>query len=245
MKKIALISAIALSGLFYNTASAQISFGIHINTPAVRVVAATPVYTEYTPADDYYYLPEVDAYYSVAERCYYYNDGDDWVSAAYLPGEFRNYNWRNARYYEVRARRPYLNADIYRERYRGNAYNWSRNERYDNRSYANRDDRRYNNFRVERRGDYRRPEQRDNRGWVNKDRDNRFDDRRQNNYNQPQSQQDRGRGNYDRPMPQARDDNRPQNQPSRQNNDGQQQRGNNSNDHFADNRGNAHNGFRS
>ena len=170
MKKIALISAIALSGLIYNTANAQISFGIHINTPAVRVVAATPVYTEYTPADDYYYLPEVDAYYSVAERCYYYNDGDDWVSAAYLPGEFRNYNWRNARYYEVRARRPYLNADVYRTRYRGNVGHWERfNTRFDDRRYADRNDRRSNDYRVERRDD--------NRGWGNRERDNRFDDR--------------------------------------------------------------------
>jgi len=238
MKKIALISAIALSGLIYNTANAQISFGIHINTPAVRVVAATPVYTEYTPADDYYYLPEVDAYYSVAERCYYYNDGDDWVSAAYLPGEFRNYNWRNARYYEVRARRPYLNADVYRTRYRGNVGHWERfNTRFDDRRYADRNDRRSNDYRVERRDD--------NRGWGNRERDNRFDDRRQNNY-QPQPQQDRGRGNYGgRPMPQARDDNRPQEQPSRQNFDGQQPRGNNSNDHFVDNRQNGRNGFRS
>ncbi|MES2427276.1 MAG: hypothetical protein V4560_09905 [Bacteroidota bacterium] len=244
MKKIALISAIALSGLIYNTASAQISFGIHINTPAVRIVAETPVYAGYTAADDYYYLPEVDAYYSVAERCYYYNNGDNWVQAAYLPGEYRNYNWRNARYYEVRARRPYLHADIYRERYRGNTNNWGRNERVDNRSYANRDDHRNNDMRVERREGYRRPEQRDNRAWDGNRGNDRFDNRGSNNYNQPQ-QQDRGRGNNGRPMQQGRNDNRPQDQPSRQNNDGQQQRGNNSNDHFADNRGNAHNGFRS
>jgi hypothetical protein len=240
MKKIALISAIALSGLFYSTANAQISFGIRINTPSVRVVAATPVYAGYTAADDYYYLPEVDAYYSVAERCYYYNNGVNWISAAYLPGEYRNYNWRNARYYEVRARRPYLNADVYRERYRGTVNNWGRgNERFDDRRYATRDDRRNNDLRFERRNDYRGGEHSDNRGWDNKDHG-------QGNYNQPQpQQQDRGRGNYNQPQQQGRNDNNDrQSQPSRQN--GQQQRGDNSNDHFADNRGqNGHERFRS
>jgi hypothetical protein len=146
MKKITLISAIALSGLFYSTANAQIlQIGLHLGggRPVVQTSVISPnVAVSYTNADNYYYLPDVDAYYNTYEQAYYYNDGERWVSAAYLPGEYRNYDWRNARHYELRARRPYLNDDVYRERYRGNA-DWNRNnDRVDNRSYANRDERR-------------------------------------------------------------------------------------------------------
>jgi hypothetical protein len=260
MKKIALISAIALSGLFFNTANAQIhiGFGIHFNTPAVRVVAAAPVYTEYTPADDYYYLPDVDAYYSVPERCYYYNNGDNWVTAAYLPGEYRNYDWRSARHYEVRANRPYLNADVYRARYRGNAYDWGR---FNDRRFYARDDRRDNNFRFERRDDHRGIAHDDGRFQGNFDR-------RQQNWSAPQGrndnrQQNWGNGNQGRNDnrqqnwgngDQGRNDNRQQNRDNgnqgrndyRQNGNDNRQRDNNSNEHFADYRGqNGHDRFRS
>jgi hypothetical protein len=257
MKKIALISAIALSGLFYNNVNAQvrIGFGIHINTPSVRVIAESPAYTSYNTADDYYYMPDVDAYYSAYENAYYYNDGERWVSAAYLPGAYRNYDWRNARHYEVRAHRPYLNADIYRERYRGNAYNWNRrddrfdnrkDDRVDNRNYANRDDRRDNELRFERRND----EHAYNRGNDNGGRNyNRFDNRGQNNanqrsreqvdYNQPSQQQrgqggqqDRGRGNYNQQPTQSQPS-----QPSRGGYGGQQRGSMNSGDHFVYNSG--------
>ncbi|MDB5158179.1 MAG: hypothetical protein JWR50_2886 [Mucilaginibacter sp.] len=246
MKKIALISAIALSGLLFNTANAQIhiGFGIHINTPAVRVVAATPVYTDYTPADDYYYLPDVDAYYSMPEKCYYYNNGDNWVTAAYLPGEYRDYDWRSARHYEVRARRPYLNADVYRARYRGNAYNWGR---YNNdRRYYARDDRRDNNFRIDRRDDHRGVAHSD-------DRFQRNFDRRQQDWSAPKGRNDNRQQNWNN-GDQGRNDNRQQNRDNgnqgrnddHQGRNDNRGRGNDSNDHFADYHGQSgHNRFRS
>jgi hypothetical protein len=139
MKKLIILSAIALSGLLYNnTANAQIRvhFGISLPRvyvrPAVVVEAPAPVVyadnvaADYAPADDYYYLPDVNAYYSVADQCYYYNDGNDWVSAAYLPGEYYNFDWRTARHFEVRAPRPYLHNDFYMNRFHGANFNWAR-----------------------------------------------------------------------------------------------------------------------
>ncbi|MGZ3945350.1 MAG: hypothetical protein ACXVJB_10425, partial [Mucilaginibacter sp.] len=140
MKKLILISAIALSGMFYNSASAQIRvhLGVNFSTPRVyipaRVVVATPAPVAYNePAtyygnDDYYYLPDVDAYYNVNDQCYFYNTGGAWVSAAYLPGAYRDYDWRSVRHYEVRASRPYLHNDFYRTRFNGVAFNgqWNR-----------------------------------------------------------------------------------------------------------------------
>jgi hypothetical protein len=131
MKKIALISAIAISILLCNNkTSAQIRVHLGLNFGARPVVyAAAPVQAEYSePAnydgdEDYYYLPEVDAYYSIPGQCYYYNNGRGWVSAAYLPGAYRNYDWHAGRRYEVHAPTPYLHADYYRARYQGAALN--------------------------------------------------------------------------------------------------------------------------
>lgn len=159
MKRLAIISAIVLSGMFYNTASAQvrlhlgIRFGVpHVYVPPrVAVVASTPaVYNEdvnYADNDDdYYYLPDVGAYYSVPEQCYYYNNGDAWVSAAYLPG-YHNFDWRNARRFEVHASRPYMNDNFYRTKFggaadRGYVNTYRGNDGWNGRSYAD-------NYRVE------------------------------------------------------------------------------------------------
>ena len=123
MKKLIIISAIALSGLVYNTADAQVGIRVGFHFGPRRVYAA-PVAVEQVPVynnndDDYYYLPDVDAYYSVNEQCYYYFDGDSWISAAYLPGEYRDYDWRSARRFEVREACPYLRDDVYSTRYNG------------------------------------------------------------------------------------------------------------------------------
>jgi len=196
MKKLIILSAIAASGLFYaKTADAQISIHLgfnipvrHVYAPAPQpvVVQETPVYdddnvpADYNGDDDYYYLPEVEAYYSVPRHCYYYNDGNSWVTAAYLPGAYRNYNWRSAVRYEVRSPRPYMHHDLYRSRwggYAGGRANWG--NRFNNRynggyAYSSRDNRGWG------RGDYGRgnwggrSNQSNNGGWNrgNQNRDN-------------------------------------------------------------------------
>jgi len=185
MKKLVLISAIAMSSLFYNTAKAQVGFhfGFHISTPRIyiptRVVVAAPVvaYTEpvnYSGNEDYYYLPDVDAYYSVNEQCYYYMNGGQWISAAYLPGAYHDFDWRSARRFEVRAPRPFMHDDYYRSRFNGVAFNGRWNERNDHVGYAA--DHHFDNHDQFRRDDHRddhdrfaqNTARRDNRG----DRDN-------------------------------------------------------------------------
>jgi hypothetical protein len=273
MKKIALISALALSGLFYNKANAQIRISLGLHLPVAQVAIQAPVYADYNSSDDYYYLPDVDAYYSVAEQCYYYNDGVNWTSAAYLPGEYRDYDWRNARRYEVRAHRPYLNANFYRERFRGNVGNWShydnqRNDNYANRDF-NRDDHRVNALHADQRNQSnsnRGEEHADNRSWDNGNRDSRFDNRGQDNRNQDNRGwnngnrdnrfDNRNQGNQNQPsQPDRSNTNQQPNrnqggngQPSNQNGRDRQPRDNGAGQqHFTDNsRGqNTHDRFRS
>ena len=151
MKKSIILSAILVSGLVYNKANAQISIHVGLHIPVRHVYIPPPqpvqVYDNdgYDDNDDYYYLPEVEAYYSVERGCYYYQDGGLWVSAAYLPGAYRNYDWRSARRFEVRGRRPFMNHDVYRNRWGGNPNrgNWGYRG---NNNYAGRYNNRNNNW---------------------------------------------------------------------------------------------------
>jgi len=183
MKRLILIAAMVMSGICYNAANAQIRVHVGLNfgyprayVPA-RVVVAQPAPVVYEQpanynedasyndnADDYYYLPDVDAYYSVPNQCYYYNNGDNWVSAAYLPGAYRDYDWRSARHYEVRAPRPFMHNDFYRARFNGAAFNGRWNERYNDNHYRHVD---YNRGRVA----YNRPnfDRGDSRGHDRRD----------------------------------------------------------------------------
>ncbi len=179
MKRLAILSAIALSGLIYNTADAQIRIHLGLDLRPRRVVYTQPVVVEQAPVyqeteqvyndnndDDYYYLPDVDAYYDVTQQCYYYNDGNNWISAAYLPGAYRNYDWRNVRRYEVHEHRPFMRNDFYRSRYNGHEVaEW----RHNNDNHFNGGDRYAGHF---------------NRDNDRRD-DRHFDNRGQNGYSQP------------------------------------------------------------
>jgi hypothetical protein len=137
MKKLILVSAIAMSGLMYQTANAQI--GIHLNVNlGLRPVVVAPVPVVQA---GYYYLPDVEAYYSVSEHCYYYQDGGSWISAAYLPGSYHNYDWQHARHFAVNEARPYLHNDVYRARYGGvvGHRDWNYRDEHNARVYADRD----------------------------------------------------------------------------------------------------------
>jgi hypothetical protein len=231
MKKLVILSAIAMSGLIYNTANAQIGVRLGLNLgqggvyARARVVAepdqvyeqTAPVYNN-SDGDDYYYLPDVDAYYNVTDQCYFYFNGESWISAAYLPGAYRDYDWRNSRRFEVRAQRPYLNDDLYRSRYNGRpSGQWAGNNSHFDGGYANRrgNDQHFDNggnrgndqhFDNRRQGSYGQSPQ------QNRENGQHFDNRGQGGYSQP-SQPNRGQGG------QPSNQNRGQNRDNRGGND--------------------------
>jgi hypothetical protein len=203
MKKLAIISALALSGFAFNSASAQVhvSVGFNLGGPVV-VQRPVAVY------DDYYYLPEVDAYYSVGENLYYYYNGYEWVAAVYLPGAYSSYNWRNVNHIQIRANRPYLNHTAYRTKYRGTQFDWRR--------YDNRNDNRNNNRDWDRNAGNNRPGQNrgnDNRPDWNRGNDNRNDNRggRPDQRNDNRGNDNRGTTVFGRP---SQNDSRGQDRPS-------------------------------
>ena len=71
-----------------STIHAQVSVNVNIGTPP----AWGPV--GYSNVD-YYYLPDVEAYYDIRATQFIYFNGGRWTRSRYLPGPYRNYNLYN------------------------------------------------------------------------------------------------------------------------------------------------------
>jgi len=177
------MSAVALGGLIYTKADAQIGISARVNFRPVVVAYNQPSanipQVVYTPdgqaisidGDDFYYMPEVGAYYDVTDQLYIYFNGYNWTASAYLPGAYRDFDWTACRRFEIRAFHPFFNDGFYRERYAGvrvNDWNHAYFDYY-RAGYARRNFDRDRDF--DRRDNY-------NRGF---DRDHDFD--RRDNYN--------------------------------------------------------------
>ncbi|MDR0792153.1 MAG: hypothetical protein LBE82_02505 [Chitinophagaceae bacterium] len=112
MKKIFIVAAIALSGLCFQQASAQLRVSLNLNIGSQP--AWGPTGYDYV---QYYYLPDINCYYDVSRSQYIYLSGNRWRRASSLPAMYRNYDIYNS--YKVvlsgnRGTTPYRNnkADI-------------------------------------------------------------------------------------------------------------------------------------
>ncbi|HEY6902215.1 MAG TPA: hypothetical protein VI233_16275 [Puia sp.] len=100
------LSALSMSP----SAQAQVSISVNIGTQPQW----GPVGYEHV---DYYYMPDIDAYYYVPRHQYIYLDGGRWIFAAALPPRFASYDVYRGYKVVVNEPRPYLHPQIYRERY--------------------------------------------------------------------------------------------------------------------------------
>ena len=66
---------------------------------------------------DYYYLPDIEAYYHVSTRRYTYLVDGEWISTYSLPRRYRNYDLYSGYKVVVNEPRPYLHNREYREKY--------------------------------------------------------------------------------------------------------------------------------
>ena len=75
--------------LFFATSGqAQISVNVNLGAPPMWGPAG---YTDV----QYYYLPDVEAYYDVPSSQFIYFSGGTWVHRTYLPSRYRNYDLYN------------------------------------------------------------------------------------------------------------------------------------------------------
>ena len=98
---------------------------------------------------EFYYLPEIEAYYDVQATQFIYFGGGRWIRSRYLPNQYRNYDLYGG--YKVvlsdyHGSRPYTNFRNHKVKYyKGYQGREQRNIGYnDNRGYEDNDRRNYN-----------------------------------------------------------------------------------------------------
>ncbi|HEX5654964.1 MAG TPA: hypothetical protein VFX58_17935 [Chitinophagaceae bacterium] len=114
MKKLFIVSAILFSAFSYNSVRAQVSLNVNVNIGAQPVWG--PVGYDYV---EYYYLPDIEAYYYVPTRQFIYLSGPNWVFAYGLPPAYRGYNLYSGYKVVINRPRAYLYHDSYRIKYKG------------------------------------------------------------------------------------------------------------------------------
>ncbi|TDW96688.1 hypothetical protein [Dinghuibacter silviterrae] len=103
------VAALLTGGFF--TAHAQVQFSVNIGLqPSWGPVGYSHV--------EYYYMPDIDAYYCVPRHQYVYMDGGQWVFAPALPRRFGGYDVYRGYKVVINDPEPYRHCDEYRERYR-------------------------------------------------------------------------------------------------------------------------------
>lgn len=66
---------------------------------------------------EYYYLPDIDSYYSVPKQQFVYLSNGNWVFTNALPTRYSNYNLYNGYKVVINSDRPYLNYNAHKVKY--------------------------------------------------------------------------------------------------------------------------------
>lgn len=100
-KNLIIVFVIGLMSLFANSSQAQISVNFNVK--------AQPLWgpVGYDRAD-YYYLPDVESYYSVADKQYIYQNNGKWLFSNSLPSRYSGYNLYNGYKVVINQPKPYL-----------------------------------------------------------------------------------------------------------------------------------------
>lgn len=112
MKKLFAVSLLFVSAFIYQHVDAQVKVNFNVNLGQQPVWG--PVGYDHA---DYYYMPDIDSYYDINRHQFIYYSGNRWVYVNRLPGRYRNYDLYNSYKVVVNEPRPYLHADIYRQKY--------------------------------------------------------------------------------------------------------------------------------
>ncbi len=66
---------------------------------------------------EYYYLPDIDAYYYVPQHQFIYLEGGQWRRSENLPGRYGKFDLYNSHKVVVNERTPYRHSQVYRDKY--------------------------------------------------------------------------------------------------------------------------------
>lgn len=110
MKRILLAVVFGVASLSSINTKAQVSVNINIGSQP-----------QWGPAGydhvDYYYLPDIDAYYNVPSKQYIYLNNGNWVFNRNLPSRYRNYDLYNSYKVVINSPKPYLSHKVHVKEY--------------------------------------------------------------------------------------------------------------------------------
>ena len=66
---------------------------------------------------EYYYLPDIEAYYNVPQHRFYYNEGGRWVGRSSLPSRFGKVDLYHAHKVVMNEKEPWTNHSTYKDKY--------------------------------------------------------------------------------------------------------------------------------
>ena len=112
MKRIIFAAAMILGCLSFKAVNAQIKLSVGIN------IGSQPDWgpVGYDHAD-YYYMPDIDAYYDVNAHQYVYMNNNAWIHSTALPPRYANYDVYHGYKVVVNERTPWVHNDVYRKKY--------------------------------------------------------------------------------------------------------------------------------
>lgn len=112
MKKIIFAAALVLSAFSFKIADAQLKINFNLN------IGSQP---EWGPTGydhvEYYYMPDIDAYYYVPGHQYVYQQNNAWVRTTTLPTRYRNFDVYNSYKVVVNQAEPWRNQSVIRAKY--------------------------------------------------------------------------------------------------------------------------------
>jgi hypothetical protein len=112
MKKMIFAAALVLSSFAVKVADAQFKINFNLN------IGSQP---EWGPTGydhvEYYYLPDIDAYYYVPGHQYVYQQNNAWVRTTTLPTRYRNFDVYNSYKVVVNQAEPWRNQAAIRAKY--------------------------------------------------------------------------------------------------------------------------------
>jgi hypothetical protein len=101
-----------LALFFASTVDAQLRINLGFNVD--RQPAWGPTGYDHV---EFYYMPDLDVYYSVPQQRYYYNERGRWISRSSLPSRYRGSDMYNSYKVVVNEPRAYQNNRTHREQY--------------------------------------------------------------------------------------------------------------------------------
>nr|WP_068892375.1 hypothetical protein [Pedobacter panaciterrae] len=110
MKRILLAVIFRVASLSSIDTKAQVSLNINIGSQP-----------QWGPAGydhvDYYYLPDIDAYYNIPTKQYIYLNNGKWIFNTSLPARYRNYDLYNSYKVVINSPKPYLSHKTHVKEY--------------------------------------------------------------------------------------------------------------------------------